>query len=297
MDADPGPEADAAEAAEAEASKAGAESPHLDEAERTQAAAHAAPHAIVIHEVIRAEGEAELARRAGALAWSGLAAGLSMGFSFLTLAMVQSALPDAPWRRLLDSAGYCVGFVIVILGRQQLFTESTLTAVLPLLLRRNWPTFAALLRLWGIVLAGNLVGTWIFAGLISPSGLFTPAVRAALLETGHATVEGAFAPTLLKAMLAGWLIALMVWLLPSARSARMLVIVLITYVVSVGRFSHTIAGSVEAAFTVLNGHATIGDYLWRFLAPTLLGNTLGGVALVALLNHAPLASDMAVQPD
>ncbi len=287
MDAEPG--------AGAQASPAGEESPHLDERERDQAASHAAPHAIVIHEVVRAEGEAELERRVSALAWSGLAAGLSMGFSFLTLAMIQGAMPEAGWRRLVDSAGYCVGFVIVILGRQQLFTESTLTAVLPLLLRRNAATLLAVLRLWAVVLVSNLVGTWIFAALISPDWLFAPPVHAALLQTGREAIGSSFGATMLRAVLAGWLIALMVWLLPSARSARLLVIVLLTYVVAVGRLSHTIAGSVEAAFSVLAGQATPGGYLLHFLLPTLLGNTLGGVALVALLNHAPLMPEMAPQ--
>ena len=271
---------------------AGSSSPHLDEEERDQAASHAAPRAMVIHEVVRAEGEEELGRRTGALAWSGLAAGLSMGFSFLSLAMIRGSLPDAPWRPLLDSFGYSVGFVIVILGRQQLFTESTLTAVLPLLLRRDRQTLLALLRLWAIVLAANLAGTFIFAALISRQDLFPAPVRAALMEIGGAAVDAPFGGTVVKAVFSGWLIALMVWLLPSARSARLLVIVLLTYIVALGRFPHTVAGSVEAAFTVFNGHASVGDYLVGFLIPTLLGNTLGGVTLVALLNHAPLAPDM-----
>jgi len=118
---------------------AGANSPHLDEREQTQAAAHAAPQALVIHEVVREEGELELRRRNVALLWSGLAAGLSMGFSLLTLALLRAGLPETPWRALLDSPGYCVGFMIAIRGRQQLFTESTLTALLPLMVRRDLP--------------------------------------------------------------------------------------------------------------------------------------------------------------
>ena len=97
---------------------------------------------------------------------------------------------------------------------------------------------------------------------------------------------------MVKAMLAGWLIALMVWLLPSAKSARLFVILLLTYVVALGRFSHIIAGSVEAFFAVLTGEASIRDYFVGFFAPTIIGNTIGGVALVALLNHAPLAPEL-----
>lgn len=263
----------------------------LDPAEKSQAAAHTAPPALVIHEILRKEGLAELARRPGALVWSSLAAGLSMGFSFLTLAMIQSALPDAPWRKLIDSFGYCLGFLIVVLGRQQLFTESTLTAVLPLLVRRDGRTFLALIRFWAIVLAANILGATIFAGLLSIDGLFAPDMRASLDQTAHEAVSGPFWPTLLKSIFAGWLIALMIWLLPSARATRLQVIVILTYVVALGRFSHIIAGSVEAAYAVFIG-ASLHDYAIGFFAPTIIGNTIGGVALVALLNHAPLADDV-----
>jgi formate/nitrite transporter FocA (FNT family) len=246
----------------------------------------------VIHEVLREEGEAELKRPVAALAWSGLAAGMSMGFSFLGLALIHSALPAAPWTRLIDSLGYTVGFLIVILGRQALFTESTLTAVLPILVRRDRRTFIAVLRFWAVVLSGNLVGTYIFAGLISLGGVFSPAVVASLSSTAHDAVSGSFWPTMVKAVLAGWMIAVMVWLLPSARTAKILVIMILTYIVGIGRFSHIIAGSVDAAFAVFTGGATLREYVMGFLLPTLTGNIVGGVGMVALLNHAPLAPDL-----
>jgi formate-nitrite transporter family protein len=279
------------------AKEAGAGSPHLDEGDQKLAADHAAPHALIIHELVREEGEAGLKRPSSALAWSGLAAGLSMGFSFLSLALIRSGLPDAPWRRLVDSAGYTVGFLIVILGRQQLFTETTVTAVLPLLVQRSWATFRSVLRFWTIVLAANLTGALIFAALISPTGLFPDAVYQALLDTGHEAVSGEFGPTMLRAVFAGWLIALIVWILPSTRSARVFVILILTYIVALGRFSHTVAGTVDAAFVVFAGHATIGQFLWGFLVPTLIGNAIGGIALVALLNHAPLAATLQDEPE
>jgi formate/nitrite transporter FocA (FNT family) len=264
----------------------------LNPNEKDQAAQHSAPPALVIHEIVRKDGEEELSRAPSAVAWSGLAAGLSMGFSFLALALVQSALPDAPSRRLIDSFGYSTGFVIAILGRQQLFTESTLTAVLPLLVRRNWPTFLAVLRFWSIALTANILGTLIFAALLTIDGVFPGPARAAMSDIARDAVAGPFWPTLIKAILAGWLIALMVWLLPSARSAKLLVIILITYLVSVGRFSHIIAGSVEAFFAVLTGQASAYAFTLGFFLPTIIGNTIGGVALVALLNHAPLAPEV-----
>ena len=247
---------------------------------------------MVIHEILRKEGEAELERRPMALFWSGLAAGLSMGFSFLTLALIQSALPDASWRPLLASFGYALGFVIAVLGRQQLFTETTLTAVLPLLVRPEWRGVAALARFWAVVLVANLLGTFVFARLLAIDGLFPAPMRDSLGAISEASVRGPFWPTAIGAMFAGWLIALMIWLLPSARSARLFVIVMLTYVVAVGRFSHVIAGSVEAAYAMFIGQASLADYALGFFLPTILGNTIGGVALVALLNHAPLAGEV-----
>ena len=257
----------------------------------SKAKAETAPEPREIHRVIREEGEGQIERHSGAVAWSGLSAGLSMGFSFLTMAVLQAALPDAPWRSLVSGFGYTLGFLIVILGRQQLFTESTLTPVLPVLTGPSWDKLPKLLLFWAVVLSTNLVGTWLFAWGICHDWLFKPEVWTALREIAGEAVENPFWPTLIKAVLAGWLIALMVWLLPSAGSAKVLIIVILTYVVAIGHFSHSIAGSVEGAFAVLAGDHGLGAYFMGFLFPTVLGNTIGGVALVALLNHAPLATE------
>lgn len=274
---------------------AGTESPHLDSEEREQAATHAPLRALVIHEVLRDEGEFELRRPPAALLWSGLAAGLSMGFSFLTLALLQAYLPDQPWRPVVASFGYCVGFVIVVLGKQQLFTETTLTAMLPVFYQPRMKSIGILLRMWAIVLVANIAGTLAFAFLLSSQDLFSPEVHQALSAVSAGSLSDHFIPTTLKAMLAGWMIALMVWVLPSAGSSGLFVIMLMTYVISLGHFSHIVAGSTEAAFAVFAGSAGVGDYLMRFFLPTLLGNLFGGVALAALLNHAPVAHEIAAQ--
>lgn len=271
--------------------EAGETSPHLDKKEQRQAAAGSPMGALVIHEIVRAQGEEELERSFSGLAWSGLAAGLSIGFSFLTQATLQAHLPDTPWRPLLSSFGYSVGFLIVILGRQQLFTETTLTAVIPVLARRDMGTLGLALRVWVIVLVANLVSTWVFAGIAAAHGVFPPATYQAMSELSGHTMEGPFWHTALMGGSAGWLIGLMVWLLPSASTGRALIIILLTYIIAICQFPHIIAGSVEAAFGVFTGHATIYDYVLRFLAPTLLGNAIGGTILAALLNHAPLASE------
>jgi formate/nitrite transporter FocA (FNT family) len=271
---------------------AGRHSPNLDPGERDLAAEHSSPEAVVIHEIVREEGEAALQRTPGALACSGLAAGLSMGFSYLVPALLRADLPDAGWTHLVAGFGYCIGFVIVILGRQQLFTESTLTVVLPVLTHRDAATAGAAARLWGIVLLANLVGTWLFTLVLLPHGIFRPELVEELRKGALEAFGDGFGLTTLKAVIAGWLIALMVWLLPSARSARLITVIVITYVVALGRLPHVIAGSTEAAYAVIVGMASVGDYLWAFLIPTLIGNIIGGMALVGLLNHASVAHDI-----
>jgi formate/nitrite transporter FocA (FNT family) len=272
--------------------QAGEASPHLDQREQRQAAAGAPIGALVIHEIIRDQGEEELERSFNGLVWSGIAAGLSIGFSFLTQATLQAHLPDTPWRPLVSGFGYSIGFLIVILGRQQLFTETTLTALIPALTRRNVRTVLQTLRVWAIVLVANIGATWVFAGIVSQPGIFPDPTVQAMLDVAAHTLEGSFWHTLLTAGAAGWLIGLMVWLLPSADASRALIIILLTYVIAICQFPHIVAGSVEAAFRVFTGHATVADYVVRFLIPTFLGNAVGGAILAALLNHAPLATEL-----
>jgi formate/nitrite transporter FocA (FNT family) len=250
------------------------------------------PNAALIHETIRSEGIGELEREPWALALSALAAGLSMGFSMVVEGKLESLLPPGPARALISPLGYAVGFLIVVLGRQQLFTENTLTPVLPLLHDRSMKTFGLLLRLWAVVLAANIMGACLFAWAAAWTPVFDSAMARAFSDLGREAIKAAFVPTFLRAILAGWLIALMVWLLPAADSARSFVIIAITYVVGLGAFPHVIAGSVECAFLAFSGQASWGEIFTRFFMPTLLGNMLGGVALVAVLNYGQVAPEV-----
>ena len=132
--------------------------PQLDEAEQHKAEDRTFVGAKVVHEAVRLSGLEELARPPNALAWSGLAAGLSAGFSLVAEGLLRSHLPDQPWRPLICKLGYPLGFLIVILGKQQLFTENTLTPIIPLMTRRDMETFVKVLRLWAVVLMSNLIG-------------------------------------------------------------------------------------------------------------------------------------------
>ena len=273
-------------------SDAAEDSPHLNERQQRQAAESSTLGPIVIHEIVREQGQAEIARSFSGLAWSGFAAGASIGFSFLGEARLQAGLPDTPWRLLIASFGYSLGFLIVILGQQQLFTETTLTALIPALTKRTLPTLIATMRVWAIVLSANLIGTWAFSAAAVYGGVFAPETDAALTHLADIAVSASFWHTVVAGCFAGWLIGLMVWLLPAAGSARVLVIILLTYLVALCQLPHAIAGSAEAAYAVYIGHTDVLGYFTRFLIPTVLGNTFGGVVLVALLNHAPIAGEL-----
>src|SRR3954462_12100539 len=244
----------------------------LSDQQKEEVESQSRPNAALIHETIRAEGVSELERTATALLLSGLAAGLSMGFSLVVQGELHANLPAGPTRVLLSPLGYTIGFLIVVLGRQQLFTENTLTPILPLLHNRNASTLWRVLRLWVVVLAANIVATFAFAYAIAHTDVFSPEIKSAFAEVSRHTIGSSFWTTLFKAVFAGWLIALMVWLLPAAEAARPFVILIVTYVVSLGGFAHIVAGSVDAAYLIQIGEAGWADYLTRFFAPTLIGN-------------------------
>ncbi|MDQ6824678.1 MAG: formate/nitrite transporter family protein [Candidatus Eremiobacteraeota bacterium] len=250
-----------------------------------------APSAHVVYEAIRLEGEEELERRVSSLAWSAFAAGLSMGFSFVSEGLLQRYLPAATWSPLIVKLGYSVGFLIVILGRQQLFTENTLTAILPLLVRKSSRILLRVLRLWSIVFAANIAGALLFAFVLAKTKVLDPEIHRALDQVANDAMAQDFGVTLLRGIFAGWLIALMVWLLPVAEAARIWVIIILTYLIGVGHFPHIIAGSIETFYLGVSGLRSWGEVLGGYALPTLIGNTIGGVALVAALAHAQIAGD------
>lgn len=244
----------------------------------------------VVHKAISREGEEELKRSNAALFWSGLAAGLSMGFSFLAEALLKAHLPEAGWAPAVSKLGYSVGFVIVILGRQQLFTENTLTVMLPLMSRKDGRTLVNVLRLWGVVLIANLIGAAAFAAVARYTPAFSDATREAMLTIGRVTQAPDAATTLLRGIFAGWLIAIMIWMLPAAETARFWVIILITYVVALSHSAHIVAGATETLYVVFSGEAGFGSWLLTWCLPALAGNIIGGVMLVAAINHAQVVA-------
>jgi formate/nitrite transporter FocA (FNT family) len=266
-------------------------SPIVDGEKKKDARKRASPSAAIVYEAIRTEGNEELSRPSAALAWSGVAAGLSMGFSLVAQGLLRAYLPDTSWSPLLWRLGYAMGFLVVVLGRQQLFTENTLTAIIPLLAAREKkePRRAIVVnvaRLWGVVLLSNLLGALAFAAAVARTDVFSPEVKAAFDEICAGAMRASAAENVLRGVFAGWLIALMVWLLPVARSSRVTIIVLLTYVVGLGELTHVVAGAVEVFYLPFRGMNGFGAALGRYVGPALLGNVIGGVTFTAALNHA-----------
>ncbi len=266
--------------------------PELSEKQQQEAEERTSVKAVVVHEAIRQDGEEELGRPISALAWSGLAAGLSMGFSLVGQALFRAYLPDAPWRPLISNLGYTVGFLIVIIGRQQLFTENTLTAILPLLARRNLPTLLRVARLWTVVLIANLAGAHIFAWVVANTPMFSSEVQHAMFEIGMNAGNVSFGVAILRGIFAGWLIAMVVWMLAATDTGRIAIIMILTYIVGLASLTHIIAGSAEVLFPVMVGAKSWGSVAWGYMLPTLVGNSLGGVSLTAAINHAQVVSGM-----
>jgi formate/nitrite transporter FocA (FNT family) len=264
--------------------------PDLTSKDKKEAEKRVAVTALVVHEAIRKQGEEELERTPSALAWSGFAAGLSMCFSLIAEGLIRSHLPDTAWRPLLVSLGYPFGYLIVIIGRQQLFTENTLTAVIPVLAHRNMATLVPMLRLWIIVLAANLAGAHLGAWTLANVHVFPPEVERAFGEIGRDAAAVMPGVAILKGVLAGWLIAMVVWMLASERSGHVAIIAILTYAVGLGQFPHVIAGSIEVLYLAMSGSSSWSHWALTYFLPTLLGNILGGVSLVSVLNHAQVVA-------
>jgi formate/nitrite transporter FocA (FNT family) len=265
--------------------------PDLSAQEQREVDKNQPPRAAVLHEIIRTQGDKELERSVAALWWSALAAGLTMGLSMMGMGLLNSRLPDGEGFKVIASFGYCAGFLAVILARQQLFTENTLTAVLPIMSKPTLGNFGRLLRLWSVVLVGNLCGTLLVAYVMLHLPIFDTKTDLAFLDIGRKVMENDASKMFAKGIISGWMIATMVWMIPSMESAKMWIIILITYFMALGDFTHIVVGSVEVSYLVFAGELPWKDFWLVFAGPTLVGNIIGGSFIFALISHAQIRSE------
>jgi formate/nitrite transporter FocA (FNT family) len=245
-----------------------------------------------IYERVEQNAEDELARSSTALAFSGLGAGIAMGLTGLGVASGLAVLGTGDWARFVASMLYPVGFIAVIVGRSQLFTENTLYPVVLVLERRSRRMLRELTRLWTIVFVTNVVGALIFALLAVKAGGLEAKIVGHLVELGRQAGNHSFQHVFVSGVFGGWLVALVAWLVSASQRTigQIVIIWMLTFLLGVGHFAHCIASSGEILASVLNGTTRPGAYL-AWLAAATLGNIAGGILIVSLLNYGQ------VQPD
>lgn len=233
-------------------------------------------------------GLAEFRRPTLGLLLSSLSGGLDASFSLLLMAAIQSIVASSftpAATELLVANMYAVGFIFVVIGRSELFTEHTSRAMFPVL--SGHASLRALARLWGVVYCGNLLGVAAFAGLLATVGRelgtiddesFGPLVRT--------FVERPWWLTVASAALAGWLMGLLSWLVSACRDTVSQIVIVWLVATSIGltHLPHAIVTSGEVLTQVFLGQATGAEFV-RFLAPTTIGNGIGGAIFVAALKY------------
>lgn len=246
-----------------------------------------------IYSLIAEDGLEEMSRPSSALAFSGIAAGLAIGFSVVAEAVLLARLPpEMAGRSLIADIGYSVGFVLVILGNLQLFTENTISPVLPTLKKATDKALSRLLRVWGLVFSANIIGCILFAAFITQSGALKPDMVDAVLSISRHATEGGFWETVAGGIGAGFLIAALVWMLAGSSGSGLALTMVVTYVIALAEFSHVIAGTVEVSALVFAGQIGILEGVGGFMVPALIGNILGGTCLFSLLAYAQVRQEV-----
>ena len=250
------------------------------------------PSALMVFETVRREGAEEMTRPSASLFWSGIAAGFALSFSLAASGMLMAVTEPGPLRDLIKPFGYVVGFVIVVFGRLQLFTENTIAAILPLVANFTTSNLYRVARLYLIVMAANLIGAALAACVMAFAPVMKPDHFAGVLEVARHAMEPGFLETLALGIPAGFLVAAMVWMLPTANNDKFLIVVLIIYLLALGEFAHVIVGAVEVGVLVLVTEMNIIEGVFGFIVPALIGNIIGGTALFALLAYAQIRDEM-----
>ncbi len=232
----------------------------------------------------------EYRRSQSGLFLSAFTAGLEIGFSIILMGLLYTTFVetvDENALHLIVSLGYPLGFIFVIIGRSQLFTEQTSLAVIPFL--KGVVTFKELMKLWAVVLIGNLIGGTLFAIFIAWIGPERDIVSPeAFVEFAHVLTSPTWYIILGSAILAGWMMGLLGWLITTAQEtiSRVFMIVLVTFVIGYGKLHHCIVGSIELVGGLIHSSdPDLGLYGTTILF-SILGNVIGGAFFVAGLKYS-----------
>lgn len=265
----------------------------LSQPEQQDAEDLAAPKAAVLHEVVRRQGEEELNRPPASLFWSGLAGGVTIMTSVIAEAALHHKLPPGmPGREIVADLGYSLGFLMVILGRMQLFTEQTIVTVLPNMAKPSWRRLGLTMRLWLIVFLANMLGTCMAAGMNVYLHLVDQSLLAAMLEISGSLLRKTPLEMMLQGAPAGFLMASVAWIRAGVSDGEFWVVLVLTYAIALGDFTHVVAGSAEAFLLLFAGQVGMGQALGGMILPSLAGNIIGGTGLFALLAHAQVRQEI-----
>lgn len=228
-------------------------------------------------------GRKELERPVKALAFSGVAGGMTMGLTGIAVAISMASLGPGKNQEFISFLFYPVGFIAVIIGRAQLFTENTLFPVVLVLSEKRyvWVT----LRLWVVVFIANVFGAALFALLAVRTGALRPEYADELVKLGVDSAGAAVGHIFWAGVVGGWIIALVAWMVTASHwtIGQIVVIWLLTFIVGLGHFAHCIATTGEILGAVFAGSLPFSAYV-RWIIPATLGNIVGGVFIVSLLN-------------
>jgi len=237
-----------------------------------------------IFHAVEESAREELKRSSQTLAFSAVAGGITMGLTGLGVASVRALLGDGGWQQLVSYLIYPVGFIAVIIGRAQLFTENTLYPVVLVLDEHRY--YIQTLRLWGVVFVCNVLGAFLFALLAVRSSALSPGIVSQLVRMGAESAVGTFGHVFWSAVIGGWIIALVAWVVTASHwtIGQLVMVWLLTFVVGIGKFAHCIASSGEILSSVLAGAVPVMGY-FHWLLPAILGNIIGGIIIVSVLNY------------
>jgi formate/nitrite transporter FocA (FNT family) len=232
----------------------------------------------------------EYRRSQSGLFLSALTAGLEIGFSIVLMGLFYTTFVESVDKsalHLIISLGYPLGFIFVIIGKSQLFTEQTALAVIPFL--KGVVNFKELMKLWSVVLIGNIIGASLFALFITWIGPEREIISPdAFKEFAHTLVKPKWYIVIGSAILAGWMMGLLSWLINSAQEtiSRIFIVVLVTFVIGYGKLHHCIVGTVELVAGLIYTEDVNLALYGSTLLFSIFGNIIGGAFFVAGLKYS-----------
>lgn len=235
-------------------------------------------------------GEKRLVRPAMGHAITSFAGGMSVSFGAIAMAAAAAAvggtLGTPSIGQMVGALFFPIGFVILLIGKTELFTENFLIPVVAVIKHRG--THRQLARLWAIALAFNLLGALLFAFLVSRPGVLDANVAEQLVALAQKKVSEELSTAFVKAIFAGWLMTTLTWLLIAARGmvAQLMIIWCIATMIVLAGFNHVVISASETFMgMMLGGEITVGDWFGHNFLPALGGNLVGGVVFVTLLHY------------